>query len=154
MELPNVQFRAHKSPPRDPILTQTNPVRPIDSCLTKACLSVILLSTPRSSQWSLPFGPPNQNPLNTPPPHVCNLSRLPHPPWFNHPNNIRWRIQAVKLIMQASPLSIFLPFRSKYPPQHTVLKNPRSVFLPQNERPSYAPIQYNWQSYCFVHFNL
>jgi hypothetical protein len=44
-------------------------------------------------------------------PHV----RLTHPPWFNHPNNIRWRIQAVKfIIMQFSPRSVFLPFRSKY----------------------------------------
>jgi hypothetical protein len=30
------------------------------------------------------------------------MSRPPHPP-FNHPNNIRWRIQAVKfIIMQFS----------------------------------------------------
>jgi hypothetical protein len=27
------------------------------------------------------------------------MSRPPHPPWFNHPNNIRWRIQAVKFII-------------------------------------------------------
>jgi hypothetical protein len=38
---------------------------------------------------------------------------------------------------------VFIPFRSKYPPQHSVLKNPQSVFLPQSERPSFAPIQYN-----------
>jgi hypothetical protein len=24
------------------------------------------------------------------------MSRPPHPPWFSHPNNIRWRIQAMK----------------------------------------------------------
>jgi hypothetical protein len=24
------------------------------------------------------------------------MSRPPHPPWFNHPNNIRWRIYAKK----------------------------------------------------------
>jgi hypothetical protein len=43
------------------------------------------------------------------------MSRPPRPPWFNHPNNIWWRIQAVKfIIMQFSPWSIFLPFRSKY----------------------------------------
>jgi hypothetical protein len=33
------------------------------------------------------------------------MSRSPHPPWFNQPNNIRWRIQAVKFIM----LSYFTP---------------------------------------------
>jgi hypothetical protein len=60
---------------------------------------------PRSCQWSLPFGPPNQNPVNTSPlPHVHPMSCPPHPPRFNHPNNIRWRIQAVKyIIMQFSP---------------------------------------------------
>jgi hypothetical protein len=29
--------------------------------------------------------------------------------------------------MQFSPLSVFLPFRSKYLPQHSVHKNPQSV---------------------------
>jgi len=41
---------------------------------------------------------------------------------------------------------------SKYPPQHSVLKNPQSVFLPQSERPSFAPVQYNWQNYSFLLF--
>jgi hypothetical protein len=50
--------------------------------------------------------------------------------------------------------SNFLPFRSKYPPQHSVLKNPQSVFLPQSERPSFAPIHHNWQNYSFVYFNV
>jgi hypothetical protein len=45
----------------------------------------------------------------------------------------------------------FLPFRSKYPPQHSVLRNCRSVFLPQSERPSFAPIQHNWQNYSFIY---
>jgi hypothetical protein len=58
------------------------------------------------------------------------------------------------IIMQFSPWSVFLPFRSKYPPQHSVLKNPQSVFLPQSERPSFAPIQHNGQNYSFIYFNL
>jgi hypothetical protein len=58
------------------------------------------------------------------------------------------------IIMQFSPRSVFLPFRSKYPPQHSVLKNPQSVFLPQSERPSFAPIQYKRQNYSFIYFNL
>jgi hypothetical protein len=59
----------------------------------------------------LPFWPPNnQNPVNTSPlPHVCHMSSPPHLPWFNHRNNIRRRIQAVKfIIMQFSPWSVFL----------------------------------------------
>jgi len=58
----------------------TDPARPIDPCLPKVHLNVILPPTPRSSQWSLPFGPPNQNPVNTFPLHVCYMSRPPHPP--------------------------------------------------------------------------
>jgi hypothetical protein len=45
---------------------------------------------PRSSQWFLAFGPPNQNPVSTSPlPHACHMSSPSDPPWFNHPNNIR-----------------------------------------------------------------
>jgi hypothetical protein len=36
----------------DPILSQLNPVRPIDPYLSKVHLNVILPPTPRSSQWS------------------------------------------------------------------------------------------------------
>jgi hypothetical protein len=36
------------------------------------------------------------------------MSHPPHPPRFNHPNNIRWRIQSVKfIIVQFSPRPIF-----------------------------------------------
>jgi hypothetical protein len=112
---PKIHYRVHKSPPLDPILSQPNSARPINFYLPKAHLNVILPPTPRSSQWSLTYGLPNQNPVNTSPlPHACHMSRPPHPPWFNHPNNIRWRIQAMKfIIMQFSPRSVFIPFRSQ-----------------------------------------
>jgi hypothetical protein len=74
------------------------------------------------------------------------MSRPTHHPWFNHRNNIRWRIQATKFIITLfSPWYVYLNFRSKYS-QHSVLKNPQSMFLPQSERPSFAPIQHNWQN--------
>jgi hypothetical protein len=67
-------------------------------------LNVILSPTPRSFQWSFPLWPLNQNPVNTSPlPYACHMSRPPHPPWFDHPNNIRWRIQAVKFIIMQFP---------------------------------------------------
>jgi hypothetical protein len=54
---------------------------PIDLYLPKVHLNVTLLPMPRSSQWSLTFGHPNQNPVNTSPlPHVCHMSLPPHPP--------------------------------------------------------------------------
>jgi hypothetical protein len=49
-----VNYRVHKNPPLDPILSQPNPVRPIDLGLPKVHLNVILPRTPRSSQWFLP----------------------------------------------------------------------------------------------------
>jgi hypothetical protein len=85
---------------------------------------------------------------------VSHMSHPPQPPWFNHPNNIQWRMQAAKfIIMQFSLWPVFLTFRFKYP-QHSVLRNPQYMFLPQSERPSFAPIQDNWQNYSFVYFNL
>jgi hypothetical protein len=74
---PKVHYWAHKSLPLDPILSQPNLLRPIDHCLPKVHLNVILLPTPVSSQWSLPFGPPNQNPVNTSPLPPC----VPHVPF-------------------------------------------------------------------------
>jgi hypothetical protein len=87
---PKVHYRVHKSPPLDPTLSQAKPVRPIDPYLPKVHLNVILSPTPRSFQWSLAFGPPNQNPVNTfSVPHECHVSSPHHSPWFNHPNSIR-----------------------------------------------------------------
>jgi hypothetical protein len=54
---------------------------PIDSCLPKVHLNVILPPTPMSSQWCLAFGPPNQNPVNTSPlPRACHMTHPPHSP--------------------------------------------------------------------------
>jgi hypothetical protein len=49
--------------------------------------------------------------------------------------------------MQFSPRSVFLAFRSKYPPQHCSQKP--SVWVPQREKPRFTPIRYNRQSYSF-----
>jgi hypothetical protein len=34
-----------------------------------------------------------------------------------------------------------IPLRSKYPPQHSVLKHPQSMFLPYYQRPYFTPLQ-------------
>jgi hypothetical protein len=85
------------------ILSQLNPIRTIYPCLPKVHLNVILPPTPRSSQRSLTFGPPKQDPVNTSPIHpACHMSRPPHPSWLNHPNNIQWRIQVMKFNLLVS----------------------------------------------------
>jgi len=71
---PKVHYNAHKSLQTDHILSQSNPVLHIDRYLPKVH-NVILPPTPLSSQVSLSFGHPNQNPANTSPPCV-----LPVPP--------------------------------------------------------------------------
>jgi len=60
----NVHHYVHKSPQLDSILCQMNPIRPIVAYLSKVQLNVILLPTPRSSQWSLNYWLPNKNPVN------------------------------------------------------------------------------------------
>jgi len=46
------------------------------------------------------------------------------------------------LITQSSPISRhFLPLRSKYSPQHPVLKHTQFVFFPYCKGPSFTPIK-------------
>jgi hypothetical protein len=53
--------------------------------------------------------------------------------------------------MQSSPLSRpFTPLRSKYSPQHPVLKHPQSLFFPHCEKPNFTPIQSNKDNQFFI----
>ena len=56
--------------------------------------------------------------------------------------------------MQSPPFPRYLvPPRSKYSPQHHILKHHQLPFLPQCQRPSNTPIQNNRQNYyyyCFI----
>jgi hypothetical protein len=72
------------------------------------------------------------------------MHRPSHSSRFDHLNDTWWGAQTIKLLaMQSSPLPCHLvPLRSKYLPQH-----PEPMFLPRCERPSFAPMQNNRQSY-------
>jgi hypothetical protein len=152
---PKVHHPVHKIPPLDPSLSQLNPVRPIDPNLPKVHLNVILPPTSRSSQWSFAFGPPNQNPVNTSP-----LPMRATCPAYLLLDLITLTIFGEEQGLWSSALCSFLhdPSSSLLGPNillNTLFsKNPQSVFLTQSERPSFAPIEHNWQNYSFVYFNL
>jgi hypothetical protein len=100
---------------------------------------------------------PHQNPVYASPlPHTCYMPRPSHSSRVYHPNNIGWAVQIIKLlIMYFSLLPCHLvPPRPKYSPQHPILKQPQSTFLPQCARPSFTPIQNNRQNYSSVNLNL
>jgi hypothetical protein len=50
----NFHYRVHKRPPLDPILSKLNQVNNFQCCFSDIYVNIILPSTPRSSEWSLP----------------------------------------------------------------------------------------------------
>ena len=70
---PKVHYHIHQSPPRDPVLSQINPVLappPPQPYVLKVHFTIIRPSTSGFSQVSLWLGFPHQNPVN--------ISHLPH----------------------------------------------------------------------------
>ena len=58
--------------------------------------------------------------------HTCYMSCPSQSSWLDHQNNISWGIQRIKPLVKYSPLPCYLVhFRSKYSPQHSILKNPQ-----------------------------
>jgi len=75
--------------------------------VSKIYYNIILSSTPRFSEWYLPFRFSNQNfVLISHLSHACYVPRQSYPPWFDRPNNILRTVQVMKLLaMQFSPAS-------------------------------------------------
>ena len=96
----------------------------------------------------LPSGFPTKTPYTPSPPQTRHMPSPSHSSRFYHPHNIGLGVQVIEpLVMQFPPFPrhLVLP-RSKYSPQHHVLKHPQLPFLPQCQRPSLTPIQNNRQN--------
>jgi len=127
---PNVHYRIHNSPPLVPIPNQMNSVHKFPSCIPTI---QFILPTSRSYEWSITFRFSDHNFVcDSHVSHVCYMPSPSHPHWLDHPNNVRWGVQVMMLlIIQSSPSSRhFLPLRSKYSFQHPLLKHCQSVFFP------------------------
>jgi hypothetical protein len=79
---------------------------------------------------------PYQNPVRISLHDTCYMPRLSHSSWFDHPNNMWWWVQTIKLLaMTISPIPCHLvPLRAKFLPQDPILEHPQSMF-----RPPYDP---------------
>jgi hypothetical protein len=109
-------------------------------------LNIFLPYMPVSSKWSLSLRFPHHNPgIPLLSPHTCYMPCPYHSSGFDHPNNIWWGVQIIKLlILWFFPLPFYLiPFRLNYAPSASILKHPQRTFLPQFEWPSLTPIQNN-----------
>jgi hypothetical protein len=105
-----VHYCFHTSPQPYPILSQLTSSSPHRSYLHRGNFNIIIPPTPRSSQQHLDFMSPNQNCANNSPfLPAFPMSSSSHFPWYNYPNNIRWRIQGLKFItVQFSPRLVYL----------------------------------------------
>ena len=97
---PKVRYRTYKCLPPVPALNQIKPVHATQSHFLKTHLNIILLSMPESSKWSILSGFPTKT-LYTSllSPHTCYMSHPSHSSWFDHPNNIWWGVQIIKLLI-------------------------------------------------------
>jgi hypothetical protein len=103
---------------------------------------------PRKVPKLYPANTPNQlgttlcTPLSSPiratcPTHLILLILPPAQHWVRYTDH-----SAPDYVISPFPCHLF-PLRPKYSPQHPILKQPQSTFLPQCQRPSFTPIQNN-----------
>ena len=96
-------------------------------------LNIILPSMPGSPQWYLSLRFPHQHPVYASPLHHTRyMPRPSHPSRFYHPNINGWAVQIIKLLITyfSSFPRHLVPLKSKYSPQHPILKQHQPRFFP------------------------
>jgi hypothetical protein len=88
-----VRYGTHKSRPLVPV--QSTPSKPI------SLISVLILRSIVIFRLSGLFhsGYPTETLYTSTYPHACYTPNLSHPPWFDHPHNILWSVQVMKLLV-------------------------------------------------------
>ena len=146
---PKFHHRNHKRPLPVSILGQTNPVH----ITTPHLLERHLYYEPIYAYGSplVSFPPvPSPRPYTHPSPHLYAPHAQPISFFSNlSTQNIGWEVNIIwYLVMQCPPFATYLfPPRSKYSPQHNILKHPQLPFLPQYQRPNFTPIPNKRQNY-------
>ena len=93
-----VHCRIYNSPPPVPILSQLDSAHTLTSHFLKIHLNITLPPTPGSSKRSLSLKFPQQNIVYASLlPHTPYMPRLSHSSRFDHPTNIWWAVQIIKL---------------------------------------------------------
>ena len=153
---PKVFYRIHKFPQTVPILGQFDPVHTPHPTSWRPILILSPIYACVSEVVSFPQDSPPKPVCTSPLTHTRYMPRPSHSSRVDHPNNIWWVVQIIKLlIMQFSPLPCYLvPPIPKYSFQHPILKHPQPTFPPQCERPSFTPIQNNRPNYSSAYLNL
>ena len=85
--------------------------------------NIILPATPRSFAWSLSFIFLHQNLVRTSHfSHTCYMPCPSHSSWFDHPNNIWWGVQIIKLFIRNDLTTVFIFVRWLYCSQFKMKK--------------------------------
>jgi len=137
-----VHYRTHKRPPPVSILGPTNPVHIPTSHLLEIHPNVIHPFMPRSPSLRFPQQDPTHTPLLT---HTHHMPSPSHSSRFYHCTILGEEYKSFSSSL-CSLLHSPVPPRSKYSPQHHILKHPQLPFLLQCQWPSFTPIQNNRQN--------